>query len=116
MDKKKLKVGDRVRVINYGALLWENDKYGNLITFDMNPELIGKEGVVSKVTKTQGVTEYAVDGIPQRHAWYDRGQLERLPSEDQVFLKWVYDRMQHVHGEEPNSDYMIKLKLIIDGN
>jgi hypothetical protein len=81
MDKNKLKVGDKVRVINYGSLLWENDKYGNLTTFDMSPELIGKEGVVSKVTKTQGVTEYAVDGIPEKHAWYDRDQLERLPSE-----------------------------------
>jgi hypothetical protein len=30
------------------------------------------------------------------------------------FLNWIADRMQHVHGENPNYDYMHRLREIAD--
>jgi hypothetical protein len=29
-------------------------------------------------------------------------------------LRWVYNRMKHIHKENENYDYMIKLKKVID--
>jgi len=34
--------------------------------------------------------------------------------EDIEFLKWIYYRMENVHGENIHYDYMIKFKKIID--
>jgi hypothetical protein len=31
---------------------------------------------------------------------------------DKEFLLWVHGRLQHVHGEDPNYDYMIRLLSI----
>jgi len=33
---------------------------------------------------------------------------------DREFLTWVHDRLQHVHGEPVNIDYMNKLRCIIN--
>jgi len=30
------------------------------------------------------------------------------------FLTWIYNRLVNVYGENPNLDYMIRLKTIID--
>ena len=35
-------------------------------------------------------------------------------SQDKKHLKWVYNRLIEVHKENPNSDYMIKFKKIIE--
>ena len=32
---------------------------------------------------------------------------------DKEFLMWIYDRLASKHGENPNSDYMIKLNNLI---
>jgi hypothetical protein len=32
---------------------------------------------------------------------------------DTEFLGWIYERMKNVHNEDPNIDYMIKLKKVI---
>jgi hypothetical protein len=32
---------------------------------------------------------------------------------DKDFLLWIYDRLSKVHGENENTDYMLKLKAII---
>ena len=32
------------------------------------------------------------------------------PTEDQKFLMWIRDRLEYVHGENPNVDFMLKLK------
>lgn len=32
---------------------------------------------------------------------------------DREFLKWIFDRLEYTHGENPNYDYMHKLKAII---
>lgn len=31
-------------------------------------------------------------------------------SGDQAFLKWIHERLEHVHGESPFMDYMWTLK------
>ena len=33
---------------------------------------------------------------------------------DKSFLVWLKERLQHVHGENPNVDYMHRLQRIID--
>ena len=33
---------------------------------------------------------------------------------DKDFLQWIYNRLKSVHGENPNFDYMHKLKSIIE--
>lgn len=32
---------------------------------------------------------------------------------DTEFLQWLHDRLKNVHGENPNVDYMIRLREII---
>lgn len=32
---------------------------------------------------------------------------------DKEFLQWIFDRLQYVHKENPNYDYMHKLKSLI---
>lgn len=32
---------------------------------------------------------------------------------DKDFLQWIHDRLEHVHEEERNMDYMFKLRSII---
>lgn len=33
---------------------------------------------------------------------------------DSEFLQWVHDRLEYVHGENHNYDYMHRLRAIID--
>ena len=33
---------------------------------------------------------------------------------DAQFLQWIYDRLQHIHKENPSYDYMIKLRTLIE--
>lgn len=89
--KAKFKVGDKVKVIEYGHLIhglveyFEKTKFplvcasedGKNGFFDMVPEAVGMTGVVVKVQEQQGVSPtYAIDGIPGKQAWYDERQLE----------------------------------------
>lgn len=90
--KPKFKAGDQVRVVGYGSTYWEGKKVHPVSKFkrkpyyedddfryiDMQPELVGKTGVVDKVSLVQGKYTYAVDGIPEKHAWYDEGQLKAV--------------------------------------
>ena len=81
-------IGDKVRIVKYGSLLWENVtmpqpegkrhiyKDRNPIRwFDINPELVGKEAVVQEVHNTQGRPKYVLSGLT-KVAWYDHEQLE----------------------------------------
>ncbi len=34
--------------------------------------------------------------------------------QDRKFLNWIADRLVHVHGENPNVDYVHKLRRIAD--
>jgi hypothetical protein len=33
---------------------------------------------------------------------------------DKLFLKWLHERLEHVHAENPLYDYMHKLRAIIN--
>lgn len=64
----KFQVGDQVKVVNYGSLVWPY----NEPPYDIHPELVGEVGIIATVDGNS----YAIDGIPGKHAWYDDGQLE----------------------------------------
>ena len=84
-------IGDKVKIVNYGHPIWENKKMRQpklsfpLISenedirwLDMSPDLIEQEGIVEKVSMTQGMPHYAIDGIKGKHSWYDEGQMEMV--------------------------------------
>lgn len=92
MSRKAIySIGDKVRIVKYGFILWESKNSDQpRLTFpliheteslrylDMSPELVGQEGIVSKVTITQGVPKYAISGISGKSAWYDEQQMELI--------------------------------------
>lgn len=90
---KELKIGDKVKVINYGHLIWYNtenimwkqmenkpkiySQIGNIAYQDINPYIVGKEGVISEIS-SHIPRMYSVDGIEEKAAWYNEDQLEKL--------------------------------------
>jgi hypothetical protein len=70
----KFKIGDKVRIINYGHRIYDikNGKLCNPI--DINPDIIGKKGVIVEKHGKQ----YAIHGIKTKYAWYDKEQLEAI--------------------------------------
>jgi hypothetical protein len=50
------------------------------------------------------------------HAVVRNGQkhMRRGRMSDKDFLQWILSRLEHVHGENPNYDYMQKLRAIIN--
>lgn len=81
--------GDKVEVINYGHPYWSKElntdhplnylgkvEYGYY--YDMSPELVGKQGIIEKVSITQGIPQYSLIGIPGKTAWYDEKQLKLI--------------------------------------
>ena len=49
----------------------------------MSPELVGQEGFIDKVTKTQGEYKYAINGL-SKYAWYNEDQLEKVLSASEI--------------------------------
>lgn len=41
-------------------------------------------------------------------------QAEKEYAEDMNHLEWIYNRMVEVHKENPNYDYMLRFKKIVD--
>lgn len=39
-----------------------------------------------------------------------------MSTKNKEFLIFIYERLNKIHGENPNVDYMLSLKSIIDGN
>ena len=88
----KFSIGDKVKIVNYGHLLWskKNNEYqtgmplfredGDVNWHDASSHLIGKVGVISEVTETQGKHQYAIEGVPEKTAWYSNEQLELVQS------------------------------------
>jgi len=88
----KFAIGDKVRIVNYGHLIWQNKNFNNepMMAFplytedencwwlDMSPDLVGQIGIIQQATVTQGHSQYAIDGIKGKHAWYDDEQLEMI--------------------------------------
>lgn len=83
--KPKFKIGDNVRIVNYGHPIWswgemkcfkliEKSKNG-MFWYDICPELVGKKAVVDGLSETQGKHSYFLAGV-NKHAWYSDNQLE----------------------------------------
>jgi len=81
----KFGIGDKVKIINYGHQIWERIEGTDKVNIiDIHPDLVGQIGMISKAEITQGIPEYAIEGLA-KHAWYDEGQLEmvsRNPNND----------------------------------
>ena len=46
----------------------------------------------------------------------DYHNKQKNESLDTEFLNWIYHRLIYIHKEDKNTDYMIKLKKIVDEN
>ncbi len=84
--KPTYKIGDKVRIINYGHPIWESKSFYKESTskhiiyedeelrwIDISPNIVGKEGIVEKVDVVQGTPQYSIKGIG---AWYFEEQME----------------------------------------
>lgn len=71
-------VGDAFKVVNYGSIIWTKDSStGKLKTIDINPDIVGKLGIVTKVTVTQGIPQYGCYSKEfSKRAWFNEGQME----------------------------------------
>lgn len=77
-------IGDKVRIINYGHLIWEGkpcSPIGKVIKetdkvywTDLKPEYVGREDMICGVSMIQGVPSYSL----KTSSWYDEGQLELI--------------------------------------
>jgi hypothetical protein len=45
---------------------------------DMQPELVGKKGIISNISNRQGYSIYSIKGIKGKNSWYDEEQLKRI--------------------------------------
>lgn len=81
----KFKIGDMVRVVNYGHPILMSPDMLAQTSFpviggrwvDIDKDVVGQTGVVVEAQVTQGRSQYAVEG-PSKHAWYDDEQLELI--------------------------------------
>jgi len=121
--KNKFKVGDKVKIIKYGNIIFWNKQgyqetvatlkklnkdFMSLMMFgekidselpeidleakpdnilseneymwicDSHKDLVGQEGIVEKVSKTEGIKQYqySLTGVTGKTAWYNEEQLE----------------------------------------
>lgn len=81
----KFKIGDMVKVVNYGHLILMSPEMLSQTSFpiiggkwvDIDKDVVGQTGIVVEAQVTQERSQYAVKG-PSKHAWYDDGQLELI--------------------------------------
>lgn len=98
----KFKIGDRVKVVNYGHAVWSccDDMALPLIrpasskddswVFDMNRAVVGKKGIVVEVLDSGS---YALSGIPEKTAWYNEDQLQLVPRKSSLpNFKILYEK------------------------
>jgi len=85
------RVGDHVKVINYGSPIWVNKKQHsdipdlpiifedeNMVWLDINVKIVGKTGVISQVSENKGIKKYSLLGIEEKTSWYDASQLKLI--------------------------------------
>lgn len=72
-----MKIGDKVRVVNYGHIIHRFNGEG-WTPVDILPSIVGKTGTIREVDIVQGERHYALKGIPQKEAWYYEDQLEKI--------------------------------------
>lgn len=89
MSEATYKVGDKVRVVNYGHAMWVHKSFGesslplikeyeSVRVVDLQPDLIGQQGVVGQVVIIQERPSYVVEGISGKSSWYYEDQLEAV--------------------------------------
>lgn len=84
-----MKVGDKVEIVNYGALMWQSKKEYDKVPkdfyletdyvywIDHMPHLLGKQGVITQVIKTWNSTyKYSLSGVKGKSSWYNQEQLK----------------------------------------
>lgn len=78
--------GDRVRIVNYGHLVWSRDflgaenlygTYDNGYWYDIRPDYIGKETVIIK--KSEDSNSYSTELF----SWANSSQLELITKKEQ---------------------------------
>jgi hypothetical protein len=96
----KFKVGDRVTIINYGHIGWIHKEeferltriYGptklkiiheedKMLSYDLRPELLGEEAVITKAIVTQGIDKYSLAFDKGSISWFTNDQLKLKENE-----------------------------------
>ena len=89
--KAKFKKGDVVEIVGYGSIIWVNkssqmaeffdtlkayDENEKTYYFDIDPEIVGKTGVVDSVSLNENYSspQYSLSGV-SKVAWYNEEQL-----------------------------------------
>lgn len=92
MSDTKFKVGDRVRIVNYGHLIYVHpestmlelftskpySKSKEMVTFDLNPRIIGTEWIITEAKVIQGIDGYEIHNDTNTIAWVHNNQLELI--------------------------------------
>lgn len=73
----EFKVGDNVKIVNYGHTVWYMEGE-SILMGDLRKDIIGQNGVISKTQNVQNVTTYCVNGIIGKTAWFNQNQLELI--------------------------------------
>ena len=60
-----------------------------------------------------GVNEQSLYKIMADYSQYHITKQQEIHSKDKQHLEWIYNRLVEIHNENPNVDYMLKLKKII---
>lgn len=60
--------------------------------------------------------EYTTQGLPAETVFHSTAsEVRSFPLKDDVkHLEWLYNRMLNVYNENPQYDYMIRFKAILD--
>lgn len=76
MNSVKIPKGTKVRIVEYGTIIQKpmsDEGIDTLVSTDIQPFLIGREGVINKYDISNG--GYIVDGIPEKCGFYYKDQL-----------------------------------------
>ena len=100
--KAKFTIGDKVRIVNYGAEGWSNKPFGlvmeekdGMYHCDAMPELVGERGEITRVEKIQDLWfQYALKG-PNKTAWYFEDQLELIVSRPKLMTQIAGDLIRN---------------------
>jgi len=89
MKKKTFNIGDKVKVVNYGALVFEafdcdrplplpvykEDKEQNYRAYDIRPELVGRMAIIAGGSDKHG---YSLQFKDDEISWFNLSQLELI--------------------------------------
>lgn len=76
-DKTKYKIGDQVRVVNYGHRFWKYVGDNKTVPVDIRPEYIGETGIITSAEKSQDIDKYSISGTSKSSPFYN-DQLELI--------------------------------------